>query len=331
MLIRERMYETEKKTLSQYAALSQNTRGRDVKIEESEARTEYMRDRDRIVHSKAFRRLKDKTQVFLSPSNSHYRTRLTHTMEVSQIARTISKALRLNEDLTEAIALGHDLGHTPFGHAGERALQKHIEFSHNVQSLRMVEKLEDGHGLNLTYEVRDGILNHKRGMKPCTLEGMVVNYSDRIAYLNHDLDDVLKAGILSEKDLPEDSMRALGKRYSQRINSMILDIVHNSMDRPYVAMTDDMACHVDILRNFMFEEVYINSVAKKEEAKVVYIIDLLFDYYKKHPDLLPAHMRKNIEEDGIDICVGDHIAGMTDNYCIAMFNKYYVPKNWDIL
>ena len=332
MDIRQRLYNIEKQTLSPYAALACDTKGRAVPIEESDVRTEFMRDRDRIVHSKSFRRLKDKAQVFLNPENSHYRTRLTHTMEVSQIARTISRALMLNEDLTEAIALGHDLGHTPFGHAGERALNNHVPFSHNKQSLRIVEKLErDGEGLNLTFEVRDGILNHKRGMKPATLEGMVVNYSDRIAYLNHDLDDVLRAGILDERELPRDSMEALGDRYSTRINSMILDVVKTSLGKPYVAMSDEMAGHVEILRNFMFERVYVNSAAMREEQKVHHLIDLLFEYYLEHTDELPGYIAANIERDGNDICVADHIAGMTDKYAVAMFTKHFIPKSPDML
>ncbi|MBQ9942703.1 MAG: deoxyguanosinetriphosphate triphosphohydrolase, partial [Christensenellaceae bacterium] len=260
-MIREELYQREERTLSKYAMLCRNSRGREVPIPESELRTEYMRDRDRIVHSKAFRRLKDKTQVFINPEGSHYRTRLTHTMEVSQIARTITRALALNDDLTEAIALGHDLGHTPFGHAGERAIARFLEdntggkktFLHNVQSLRIVEKLEkDGEGLNLTWEVRDGILNHKKNMQPATLEGMAVNFADRIAYLNHDIDDALRAGIITVDQMPSECLDVLGHTHSKRINTMITDIVTHSIGQPRLTMSEEVARATDLLRNFMF-------------------------------------------------------------------------------
>lgn len=330
-LIRKQIYEIEEATLSQYAFLSSQTKGRARKIEESDVRTEFMRDRDRIVHSKSFRRLKDKTQVFLNPEGSHYRTRLTHTMEVSQIARTIAKALRLNEDLTEAVALGHDLGHTPFGHAGERAIDKHVPFEHNQQSLRIVDKLENGVGLNLTFEVRDGILNHKKKLTPKTLEGMAVNLADRIAYLNHDLDDAARAGFLKPKDLPRDCIEILGDTNSRRINTMIIDVIHKSMGQDRLAMSKEVSQATDRLRDFMFEAVYIDSPAKKEERKVQTIIDMLFEYYQRNQDKLPEHVKENIEEDGLNMCIADHISGMTDKFAVTMFNECYVPKAWAML
>lgn len=339
-MIRERLYQQEEETLSPFAMLCKNTRGREIPIEESEIRTEYMRDRDRIVHCKSFRRLKDKTQVFINPAGSHYRTRLTHTLEVSQISRTIARALRLNEDLTEAIALGHDLGHTPFGHAGERAIAHFLKncpeaqgmtFSHNVQSLRIVEKLENGKGLNLTFEVRDGILNHKKNMKPCTLEGMAVNFADRIAYLNHDIDDALRAHIIRQEDLPRECIEILGDTHSRRINTMILDIVEQSMDRDHLAMSREVGEATDLLRNFMFEEVYVESAAKLEEKKVQDVIDLLFSYYMKHPDEIPAADRRRMEEDGRIVCIMDYIAGMTDKFAVMKFQELFVPHSWTML
>lgn len=332
MLIREKLYELERQNLSPYAMLCENTKGRMQPIEQCEYRTEYMRDRDRIIHSKAFRRLKDKTQVFINPTESHYRTRLTHTMEVSQIARTISKALMLNEDLTEAIALGHDLGHTPFGHAGERALRKYIPgFEHNLQSLRMVDKIENGKGLNLTYEVRDGIKNHKKRMTPCTLEGMAVNVSDRIAYLNHDIDDALRAGVLKMEQLPRECIRVLGETHSQRINTMITDIVKNSQDKDRISMTEEVNHATEMLRDYMFHSVYKACLAAQEEQKVHTIIGLLFERFCAHPEDLPQPFQKFIEEDGIETCVADYIAGMTDEYAVLQFEAFFVPKSWTML
>jgi len=328
MLIRERMYETEREILSPFASLCINTRGRELLIEESPIRTEYMRDRDRIIHSKSWRRLKDKTQVFVNPSSSHYRTRLTHTLEVSQLARTIAKALKLNEDLTEAIALGHDLGHTPFGHSGERGLASLIAFEHNIQSLRVVEKLET---LNLTWEVRDGILNHRRNGIPSTLEGMAVNHADRIAYLNHDIDDALRAGIICVQDLPKDCIEVLGDTYSSRINTMITDIVINSMGKRQVAYTKPVAEAADALRKFLFENVYVRSVAEEEEQKIQDIIALLYRHFLDHPDELPETEHNRIEEDGLPRCVADHIAGMTDQYAISTFERIYIPRRWTML
>lgn len=330
MTIKDRIFETEHITLSEYAAFSDQTLGRETPISNDDLRTDYMRDRDRIIHSKSFRRLKDKTQVFLYPDNSHYRTRLTHTMEVSQIARTISRALRLNEDLTEAIALGHDLGHTPFGHAGERVIRTFIkDFEHNVQSLRVVEVLErEGKGLNLTKEVRDGIFNHKKGLKPMTLEGMVVNYSDRIAYLSHDIDDAIRAGLLSEQDLPKECCAVLGIKYGDRIERMICDIVNVSLDKPYVSMSAEFEQATDELREFMFTNIYTDSPAKSEEKKVVHIISQLFEFYLEHYELIPDVFRKNDEKDGKAQCIADYICGMTDKFVVAEFGRLFIPENW---
>lgn len=318
-------------TLSPYAMLSQNSRGRETPIEPCQIRTDFIRDRDRILHSKSFRRLKHKTQVFLSPQGDHYRTRLTHTLEVSQIARTISRALRLNEDLTEAIAMGHDLGHTPFGHSGEDVLDELLPggFEHNVQSLRVVEKLEnDGVGLNLTFEVRDGILNHKKSGRPATLEGCVVSLADRIAYINHDIDDAIRAGVLRESDLPEESVRVLGNSHGKRINTMILDVVNQSCDRPKITMSAAIYRQFDALRDFMFDHVYKNPVAKSEEEKAKRVIRELFAYYLDHTELLTGEYAKYLEQDGKERAVADYIAGMTDNYAIAEYVRIFVPKSW---
>ncbi|MEN6338953.1 MAG: deoxyguanosinetriphosphate triphosphohydrolase [Clostridiaceae bacterium] len=318
-------------TLSPYATLSQHSRGREVKIEPCQIRTDFIRDRDRILHCKSFRRLKHKTQVFLSPQGDHYRTRLTHTLEVSQIARTISRALRLNEDLTEAIAMGHDLGHTPFGHSGEDVLNQLLPggFEHNVQSLRVVEKLEnDGEGLNLTFEVRDGILHHKRDGTPATMEGKVVSLSDRIAYINHDIDDAIRAGVLRESDLPKACVRVLGNSHGNRINTMILDVVKKSFDRPEIGMSDAVYEQFDALREFMFEHVYRNPVAKSEERKAKRVIEELFEYYLFHTEELAAEYQKYIPVDGTERAVADYIAGMTDNYAIRDYVRLFVPKSW---
>lgn len=318
-------------TLSSYATLSQNSRGRETPIAPCEIRTDFIRDRDRILHCKSFRRLKHKTQVFLSPQGDHYRTRLTHTLEVSQIARTITRALRLNEDLSEAIALGHDLGHTPFGHSGEDVLDELLPdgFEHNVQSLRVVEKLEnDGAGLNLTYEVRDGILNHKKTGAPITLEGCVVSLADRIAYINHDIDDAIRAGVLKESDLPKECVRVLGNSHGKRINSMILDVVGHSCDQPKITMSEEFYRQFDALRDFMFERVYKNPVAKSEEEKAKRVIRELFAYYLNHTELLTGEYAKYLEQDGRERAVADYIAGMTDNYAISEYVRIFVPKSW---
>ena len=321
----------EAETLSPYATLSKNTRGRETPIEPCQIRTEFIRDRDRILHSKSFRRLKHKTQVFLSPQGDHYRTRLTHTLEVSQIARTISRALRLNEDLTEAISMGHDLGHTPFGHSGEDVLNELLPggFEHNEQSLRVVEKLEnDGEGLNLTFEVRDGILNHKKNGNPATLEGAVVSLADRIAYINHDIDDAIRAGVLLESDLPEACVRVLGNSHGKRINTMILNVVEQSAGKPVVTMSEPMYEQFDALRDFMFDNVYKNPKAKSEEQKAKRVIHELFEYYLAHIDLLTGEYAKYLETDGKERAVADYIAGMTDNYAVAEYMRIFVPKSW---
>jgi len=318
-------------TLSPYAMLAQNSRGRETPVEPCQIRTAFIRDRDRILHSKSFRRLKHKTQVFLSPQGDHYRTRLTHTLEVSQIARTISRALRLNEDLTEAIAMGHDLGHTPFGHSGEDVLNELLPggFEHNEQSLRVVEKLEnEGEGLNLTFEVRDGILHHKKNGTPATLEGKVVSLADRIAYINHDIDDAIRAGILHESDLPRDAVRVLGDSHGKRINSMILDVVTQSFGKPTVQMSAPVFEQFDALRDFMFEHVYKNSKAKSEEEKAKRLVRELFAYYRAHTNLLTGEYAKYIAVDGEDRAVADYIAGMTDNYAISEYMRIFVPKSW---
>ena len=337
--MRELFYKRERETLSKYAMLCQNTRGRQWEIEESPVRTEYMRDRDRIVHSKAFRRLKDKTQVFINPEGSHYRTRLTHTLEVAQISRTISRCLLLNEDLTEAIALGHDLGHTPFGHAGERAItvfyhengHPELNFEHNAQSLRIVEKLENGTGLNLTHEVRDGIYHHRKNMTPETLEGMAVNYADRIAYLNHDMDDAMRAGIVALEDFPKECISVLGNTHSGRINRMITDIVENSRDSGILRMSREVEEATAQLRSYMFREIYTDSVAKVEEKKVQEVINLLFEYYLAHLEELPSQHGDFLEEEGPLACVTDYISGMTDRYAVKRFQELFIPHSWTLL
>lgn len=328
--MKETIFEIEKNYLSSHAAKSIDAGGRVRELEPCQIRTEYQRDRDRIIHCKSFRRLKHKTQVFLSPEGDHYRTRLTHTLEVSQIARTIARALRLNEDLTEAISLGHDLGHTPFGHAGERTLAKLTgHFEHNEQSLRVVEVLEnDGKGLNLTSLVRDGIVNHKSGCAPKTLEGKIVNLSDRIAYLNHDIDDAVRAGIMSEDDIPIDIVLVLGRSKSDRINAMVCDIVKTSFDKDFVAYSDDFKEAEDKLRNFLFENLYSGSLAKIEEEKAQPLLELIFEAHRKKPELLPNFYKQLLEKYPIDRVISDYIAGMTDGYAIARFNELYVPKIW---
>lgn len=328
--MKETIYDIEKNYLSEFASKSIDAGGREKYLEPCSLRTEYQRDRDRIIHSKSFRRLKHKTQVFLSPEGDHYRTRLTHTLEVSQIARTISRALRLNEDLTEAIALGHDLGHTPFGHAGERTLKMLTgNFEHNEQSLRVVEVLEnDGEGLNLTRLVRDGILNHKSECVPETLEGKVVNLSDRIAYLNHDIDDAVRAGIMSEDEIPLDIVLVLGRSKSERINNMVVDIVKESANKSQIGYSDDFKEAEGKLRKFLFENLYTGGLAKVEEEKASPLLELIFEAHRKKPELLPSFYIKLLEKYSIDRVICDYIAGMTDGYAIAKFNELYVPKIW---
>ena len=333
MTIREQLEAREEEYLSPYATLSRNTRGREREEPQCDIRPVFQRDRDRILHCKAFRRLKQKTQVFLLPKGDHYRTRLTHTLEVSQNARTIAKALRLNEDLVEAIALGHDLGHTPFGHAGEKALNNVYRFSHNVQSLRVVERIEkQGRGLNLTWEVRDGILNHKTAGTPHTLEGKVLRLSDKIAYINHDMDDAIRGGILTEEDIPERIRSVLGNSCKQRLNTMVHDVIINSMDRPEISMSPPVDRAMRELRGFMFENVYLNPKAKGEEDKAVHMIEQLFDFYVKHLDLLPQQYLDAMTEAGSsrERVVCDYIAGMTDSYAVKKFEEFFVPESWKI-
>ncbi len=321
----------EDQLLSPYAARSTQSRGRERPLPDCPVRTAFIRDRDRIIHCKSFRRLKHKTQVFLSPVGDHYRTRLTHTLEVNQIARTIARGLRLNEDLTEAIALGHDLGHTPFGHAGETVLNELVPggFEHNQQSLRVVEKLENGgKGLNLTFEVRDGIVNHKKSGNPSTLEGAVVSLADRIAYINHDIDDAVRAGVLHPSDIPESCNRAFGRTHGERINSLILDVLQQSFGEPHVRMSGEVEQQFDKLRTFMFENVYTNKEAKKEESKGMHVVSELFKYYLKHIALLPPEFTMNLDADGPERVAADYIACMSDRYAITDFCRLFVPKEW---
>ncbi len=328
---REEFEQREKLFLSDKAMLSCNSQGREVYEEKCSLRTEFQRDRDRIIHSKAFRRLKHKTQVFLSPESDHYRTRLTHTLEVAQIARTISRALRLNEDLTEAIALGHDLGHTPFGHAGERALNElaSFDFTHYAQSVRVCKVIEkSGEGLNLTTEVLDGILCHTKGNWASTLEGQVVRVSDRIAYINHDIDDAIRGGIISENDLPRDVVSALGSTKSERIDALVTSVVNNSTD--FVKLDEYTNKYYDILHEYLFESVYRNPKAKSEESKVFGIIKGLFDYYMSHPEKLVFEYKKIMENEGIERAVVDYIAGMTDHYATVAYSDIYIPKSWNL-
>ena len=323
--------EREKNTLSPYAFLTANTRGRDLPCEPSEMRTEYQRDRDRIIHSQSFRRLMHKTQVFLAPTGDHYRTRLTHTLEVSQIARIIARALRLNEDLTEAAALGHDLGHTPFGHSGEDAMREVFspDFAHYKQSLRVVEKLErGGQGLNLTWEVRDGILNHTGKHMASTLEGVIIKYADRIAYINHDIDDACRAGILSAEDIPKDLRELLGETHSERINTMVSSVILASTDRNEICMSPEIQEATDRLRDFMFEAVYTNSVAKAQDGRAREMLGQLFRYFEQHPEEMPALYRNNLESDGVGRCVCDFVSGMTDRYAIETYKDLFVPRVW---
>ncbi|MHB8170917.1 MAG: deoxyguanosinetriphosphate triphosphohydrolase [Thermincolia bacterium] len=331
MFIREAVEEREIHQLSPYGAKSAYSKGRKVEEEPCPVRTAYQRDRDRIIHSKSFRRLKHKTQVFIAPEGDHYRTRLTHTLEVGQIGRTIARALRLNEDLTEAIALGHDLGHTPFGHAGEDALAEVYSpgFKHNEQSLRMVEVLaRDGKGLNLTWEVRDGILNHTGPVKPATLEGQIVKIADRIAYINHDIDDALRGGIIQLTDMPQDCLETLGYTHSDRINIMITDISRTSWDKPDIIMSEEVWQATQRLRRWLFEKVYIGSEAKKEEAKAKRVIQMLYDYYSQNPEELPAELICRHDQCDVNRTVVDYIAGMTDRYALKVFQQLFLPVPW---
>lgn len=323
--MKEHQLKYEREFLSPYAMKSEDTKGREKPLEPCPLRTEFQRDRDRIIHCKSFRRLKHKTQVFLSPAGDHYRTRLTHTLEVTQIARTISRALLLNEDLTEAIGLGHDLGHTPFGHAGERVLNALTgHFKHNEQSLRVVDVLEnDGQGLNLTYEVRNGILNHTSKGNPCTLEGKVVSYADRIAYINHDINDAVRAGVLKESDLPKDCTEYLGQTKTERINTLVKDIVKNSFGKNEVVMSEECFFYMNKLRDFMFDNVYFTRSAEAMQQKADRMLAMLFNYFIKHPGEVPQNV---VTTDDPMVFVCDYLAGMSDIYAINVAKNLFIPQ-----
>lgn len=327
--LREEFEKREKEYLCDKATLSCNSRGRAFFEEKCDIRTDFQRDRDRIIHSKSFRRLKHKTQVFLSPESDHYRTRLTHTLEVSQIARTVARALRLNEDLTEAIALGHDLGHTPFGHAGERALDRLASFSftHYAQSVRVCKVIEkDGRGLNLTEEVLDGIMCHTKGDWPYTLEGQIVRFADRIAYINHDIDDAVRAGIITESDIPSEVVEHLGNTKTKRINTLVLSLINNSVDK--IMLDAETEKYYNILHDFLFESVYRNPKAKGEESKVYGIIKGLYDYYMSHPENLNGEYKIIMQKEGVERAVVDYIACMTDHFATVTYSDIYIPKSW---
>ncbi len=329
MTARERIEQNEKVVLSKKACLSAESQGRVRDEIPCPLRTCFQRDRDRIIHSNSFRRLKHKTQVFLSPEGDHYRTRLTHTLEVSQIARTIANGLALNSDLTEAIALGHDLGHTPFGHAGERALNSVVlgGFRHYEQSLRVVEKLEKaGRGLNLTYEVRDGIVCHTRGKEADTLEGRIVKLADKIAYINHDIDDAVRAGVMSEDDIPLEIRKALGFKKGARINTMVLDVVNNSYDD--IVFSPEIQQPFDELHAFMFDRVYTNPVCKSEETKAIEIIKQLYTYFVNNPEQIPDTYRYVTVTEGANRSACDYIAGMSDRYLLSVYKKIFIPDSW---
>lgn len=323
--------ERERQTLSKYAFFTADTKGREHEYTPCRNRTEYQRDRDKIIHSKSFRRLTHKTQVFLLPSDEHYRTRLTHTLEVTQIARIIARALRLNEDLCEAIALGHDIGHTPFGHAGETVMRQcwSPEFSHYKQSLRVVEFLENnGKGLNLTWEVRDGIVNHTGDSMASTLEGVIVKFADRIAYYNHDIDDACRAGIMSVDDIPREITDVVGKGHSERINVMVTSVIEASTDKNEISMTPEVDEVMKKLRAFLFETVYYNPKAKSEEIKAMEMLTVLFRYYERYAHKMPEFYYSNIKNEGITRCVCDYISGMTDRYAIEQYKDIFIPKVW---
>ncbi len=335
--LRQKQEEREHAILGKYASFADRSQGRDRQEPQCDIRTDYQRDRDRILHCKAFRRLKQKTQVFLSPEGDHYRTRMTHTLEVAQNARTIARALTLNEDLTEAIALGHDLGHTPFGHAGERALNKITKdfggFQHNRQSVRLVEHLEkDGLGLNLTKEVRDGILNHQTSLTPHTLEGKIVRLSDKIAYINSDIDDSIRAGIIREEDIPYQLTDILGHSTNKRLNTLVHDIVTNSEDKGEISMSAEIEKALFSLREFMYENVYTNPAAKSEEKKVTNIIEQLYDYYIHHTERLPEEFLALILlGDTPERTVCDFIACMSDRYAVNLYKEIMIPKAWSLV
>ncbi len=329
--IRERTEALERKTLSPRACLSAGSRGRPVDIPPCPMRTCFQRDVDRVVHCKSFRRLKHKTQVFLQPEGDHYRTRMTHTLEVSRIARTMARGLGLNEDLTEAAALAHDLGHTPFGHAGERALSRMVEggFRHYEQSLRVVDRLENGgEGLNLCHEVRDGILCHTAGRPADTLEGQLVRFADKIAYINHDIDDAMRGGIIYPTDIPVRISQVLGFTHGERIEALCMDIIRESAQGDAIRQSPSVAQAMEELKQFMFQSVYFNPLAKGEEGKAEDMICLLYEYYLKHTDKLPPEYQDILMREGPARAVLDYIAGMTDTYAVEQFTSLFIPKGW---
>lgn len=335
MTVREELERLEHRRLNPLAAFSDRSTGRPRPEPEREedVRTCFQRDTDRIVHSKAFRRLMHKTQVFLNPEGDHYRTRMTHTLEVTRIAKTITRALGLNEDLAEAIAMGHDLGHTPFGHAGEAALTEcwGRPFRHNEQSLRVVDILEkDGQGLNLCNEVREGIVGHTGPVIPKTLEGQIVRRADQIAYVNHDIDDAIRAGLLTAEDIPRDIAAILGENQRDRINTLVCDMIFTSREAGSICMTPEIQKALADLRSFMFARVYHNPVAKGEESKAKDMLQMLFRFYVDHPEQLPADFQPQLSFDGLGRTVCDYIAGMTDNYAIEKFNEIFVPSGWNV-
>ncbi len=344
MTVREMLEERERQTLSPYATLAANTKGRQVPEPECPVRTAFQRDRDRVLHSKAFRRLTHKTQVFLAPAGDHYRTRLTHTLEVAQIARTIARALRLNEDLTEAIALAHDLGHTPFGHAGEAVLDRLLPggFRHYEQSLRVVERFErDGRGLNLTGEVRDGIVKHSKGRDgdlllpaaggPATLEGQILRAADIIAYVNHDIDDAVRGGMLSEEDLPARFTRVVGRSRTERIGSMVRSVIAESAEQPRIAIGEEVRHAVLGLREFLFERVYFNPESRREFEKATQIVEALFRHFVAHPEEIPPEILNANDPGDHARAAGDFLAGMTDRYALATYQRLFLPKPWAVL
>jgi len=339
MYIREDIEKRELQLLDSKATKSAFSKGRLFDEEKDELRTEFQRDRDRIVHAKAFRRLMHKTQVFLAPEGDHFRTRLTHTIEVSQIARTIARALNYNEDLTEAISLGHDLGHTPFGHSGEDVLNKIHPggFKHNEQSLRVVDVLEGNHhrigqGMNLTMEVRDGIRNHSGIDMPFTLEGQIVRLADRIAYINHDIDDALRSGVIQFDDIPRSCVKTFGSSHRARINSMVIDVIKNSEGKDMIYQSPVFKDELDMLRRFMFENVYRNTEVKRTEDlnKVEIVVSSLYDYYVQFPEKLPSYMEEVLKQDGVNVAAKDFVAGMTDRFALSLYKELFVPKAWTL-
>lgn len=332
MTIREELEARERAWLSPHAVCSADTKGRAAPISPDMLRTEFQRDRDRILHCKSFRRLKFKTQVFIAPEDDHFRTRLTHTLEVSQVARTLARALRLNEDLAEAIALGHDLGHTPFGHCGERCLDRLTGggFRHNEQSLRVVEVLEGGEGLNLTWEVRDGIVHHSGKVAAATLEGQCVARADRIAYINHDIDDAIRAGVLREFELPHELLRILGETHGQRIDTMITDIVQESRDQPFIRMSDTVQQATDELRDFLFKRVYMDGWRADEERRCDHVLTSLFQYFMENPGEMPLEYVQIAYRDGTERAVVDYLACMTDRYALRTYERLFIPAAFPI-